>query len=161
MRQPSVVRVCLRIPYSSQCLVREWIHVRFTVPAHPAVTVPGIDSGCMFIRQSRCPSDAPVSRREYRELTLRVVMAAVMVTRHAQANYLRCSLSIGPGARVFVAEGDSFCALQACIEGVQMVASVMTQTSIFVSSTGNFNIIACPPEDRNVNFLNPDRAECF
>ena len=25
----------------------------------------------------------------------------------------------------------------------------MTQTSIFVSSTGNFNIIACPPEDMN------------
>ena len=35
----------------------------FTVPAHPAVTVPRIDGGCMFIRQSRGPSDVPVSRR--------------------------------------------------------------------------------------------------
>ena len=107
------------------------------------------------------PSDVPVSRCEYRELTLRVVMAVVMVTRLAQANYFCCSLSEGPGARVFVAEGDSFCVL--CIEGVQMVAieTLTTQTSIFVSSTGNSNIIVCPPEDVNVNFLNPERAECF
>ena len=57
----------------------------------------------------------------------------------------------------------SFCALQACIESVQMVAieTVLTQTSIFVSSTSNFNIFACPPDDMNVTFLNPDRANCF
>ena len=30
-------------------------------------------------------------------------------------------LSVGTGARVFVAECDPFCALQACMEGIQVV----------------------------------------
>ena len=50
-----------------------------------------------------CSYVSPVSRREYREPASRVVMAVVMVTRLAQANYFCCSLSVGPGARVFVA----------------------------------------------------------
>ena len=47
------------------------------------------------------------------------------------------SLSVGSGARVFVAECDS---LQACFEGVQMVAieTVMSETSSFPQ--GHFNI---------------------
>ena len=37
----------------------------------------------------------------------------------------------------------------------------VTQTSIFVSSEGDFNTIARPPEVMNVNFLDHERAECF
>ena len=39
-------------------------------------------------------------------------------------------LSVGSGARVFVAEGDPFCALQTCTEGVQ--ASRLVSTCLFL-----------------------------
>ena len=41
---------------------------------------------------------------------------------------LGVSLSVSSGARVFVAEGDPFCAWQACLEGVQ--ASCLRSTSL-------------------------------
>merc|ERR1712226_1665484 len=49
----------------------------------------------------------------------------------------------GAGARVLVTECDPICALQACMEGFQVVAleSVLGEADIFVSTTGNFNII--------------------
>merc|ERR1712023_108245 len=49
----------------------------------------------------------------------------------------------GQGARVMIAEIDPICALQACMEGYQVVTldSVVSQMDIFVTTTGNFNII--------------------
>merc|ERR1711904_756726 len=49
----------------------------------------------------------------------------------------------GSGARVLITEIDPICALQACMEGFQVVTleSVVGEMDIFVSSTGNFNII--------------------
>merc|ERR1711959_712862 len=49
----------------------------------------------------------------------------------------------GAGARVLVTEIDPICALQACMEGFQVVAmeSVVGEVDIFTSCTGNFNII--------------------
>merc|ERR1740127_18598 len=49
----------------------------------------------------------------------------------------------GAGARVLVSECDPICALQACMEGFQVVTieEVVGEADIFVSSTGNFNII--------------------
>merc|ERR1712036_100316 len=49
----------------------------------------------------------------------------------------------GAGARVLVTEIDPICALQACMEGFQVVAmeSVVGEIDIFTSATGNFNII--------------------
>jgi len=55
-----------------------------------------------------------------------------------------CAFALrGSGARVFIAECDPICALQACMEGFQVAAieSVVSEIDIFVSSTGNFNII--------------------
>ena len=73
-----------------------------------------------------------------------MVDAAVTWTAEFQYVFASRSLPVGPDARAFVDEGDSFCALQACIEGVHMVAieTITTQTSVFASSTSNFNIIA-------------------
>ena len=69
-----------------------------------------------------------------------VLMIDAAVTWKAEFQYVfGCrSLSVGSCARVFIAESDSFYALHACMEGVQMVAieTVTTQTSRFVSSTG-------------------------
>merc|ERR1711903_27685 len=50
----------------------------------------------------------------------------------------------GAGARVLVTEIDPICALQACMEGFQVVAldEVVGEIDIFISSTGNFKIIA-------------------
>merc|ERR1712211_168334 len=47
------------------------------------------------------------------------------------------------GARVIVSEIDPICALQACMEGYQVatIESVVKEVDIFVSTTGNFNII--------------------
>ena len=50
------------------------------------------------------------------------------------------SLSVGSCARVFITESDPFSALQACIEGVQMVAVVTVTTLCFLNR--NCNIIA-------------------
>ena len=49
----------------------------------------------------------------------------------------------GAGARVMIAECDPICALQACMEGFQVAAleSVVGEIDIFVTTTGNFNII--------------------
>merc|ERR1711959_325121 len=49
----------------------------------------------------------------------------------------------GCGARVLVTEIDPICALQACMEGFQVVTleSVINEMDIFVTTTGNFNII--------------------
>merc|ERR1739847_204306 len=49
----------------------------------------------------------------------------------------------GAGARCLITEIDPICALQACMEGFQGVTleSVVGEIDIFVSSTGNFNII--------------------
>merc|ERR1712070_1211891 len=49
----------------------------------------------------------------------------------------------GSGARVLVTECDPICALQACMEGFQVVTmeDVVGEIDIFVSATGNFNII--------------------
>merc|ERR1711886_14982 len=49
----------------------------------------------------------------------------------------------GSGARVLISECDPICALQACMEGYQVVTleSVVSEMDIFVTTTGNFNII--------------------
>merc|ERR1712054_503422 len=49
----------------------------------------------------------------------------------------------GCGARVLIAEIDPICALQACMEGFQVVTleDVVGEMDIFVTTTGNFNII--------------------
>merc|ERR1712091_530533 len=55
-----------------------------------------------------------------------------------------CAFALrGAGARVFIAEIDPICALQACMEGFQVATleSVVGEVDIFVTTTGNFNII--------------------
>merc|ERR1719316_2058117 len=55
-----------------------------------------------------------------------------------------CAFALrGAGARVLVTEIDPICALQACMEGFQVVKieSVINEVDIFTSATGNFNII--------------------
>jgi len=49
----------------------------------------------------------------------------------------------GAGARVLIAEIDPICALQACMEGFQVVTmeAVVGEMDIFVTTTGNFDII--------------------
>merc|ERR1712066_1032737 len=49
----------------------------------------------------------------------------------------------GAGARVLITEIDPICALQACMEGFQVVTmeSVVGEVDIFTTTTGNFNII--------------------
>merc|ERR1712070_453479 len=49
----------------------------------------------------------------------------------------------GGGARVLVTECDPICALQACMEGFQVVTleSVVNEIDIFTTTTGNFGII--------------------
>merc|ERR1712160_136591 len=55
-----------------------------------------------------------------------------------------CAFALrGAGARVLVTEIDPICALQACMEGFQVVTmeAVVGEIDIFTSATGNFNII--------------------
>jgi len=55
-----------------------------------------------------------------------------------------CAFALrGCGARVMITEIDPICALQACMEGFQVAAleSVVGEIDIFVSTTGNYNII--------------------
>merc|ERR1711975_107111 len=55
-----------------------------------------------------------------------------------------CAFALrGAGAWVLISECDPICALQACMEGFQVVTleEVVSEVDIFVSSTGNFNII--------------------
>jgi len=49
----------------------------------------------------------------------------------------------GAGARVLITEIDPICALQACMEGFQVATmdEIVGEVDIFVSTTGNFNII--------------------
>merc|ERR1712222_35581 len=49
----------------------------------------------------------------------------------------------GAGARVLITECDPICALQACMEGFQVVTleSVVGEVDIFTTTTGNFKII--------------------
>lgn len=50
----------------------------------------------------------------------------------------------GAGARVFIAEIDPICALQACMEGYEVVTlnDVIGKMDIFITATGNKNIIS-------------------
>ncbi|KAL4448785.1 hypothetical protein ABPG74_012874 [Tetrahymena malaccensis] len=50
---------------------------------------------------------------------------------------------VGCGARVYVTEIDPICALQACMKGLQVVRleSVLKEADIFITTTGNKNII--------------------
>merc|ERR1719183_835738 len=55
-----------------------------------------------------------------------------------------CAFALrGAGARVLITECDPICALQACMEGFQVATmeSVIGEIDIFITSTGNFNII--------------------
>merc|ERR1712013_189130 len=55
-----------------------------------------------------------------------------------------CAFALrGSGARVLIAEIDPICALQACMEGFQVVKleTVVNDVDIFVTTTGNFGII--------------------
>jgi len=55
-----------------------------------------------------------------------------------------CAVALrGSGARVMIAEVDPICALQACMEGFQVVAltTVVNDIDIFVTATGNKDII--------------------
>jgi adenosylhomocysteinase len=55
-----------------------------------------------------------------------------------------CAFALrGSGARVLVTEIDPICALQACMEGFQVVTmeQVVGEIDIFTSATGNFDII--------------------
>jgi len=55
-----------------------------------------------------------------------------------------CAFALrGAGARVLITEIDPICALQACMEGFQVVDmnSVVGEIDIFTSATGNFDII--------------------
>merc|ERR1719410_1299664 len=55
-----------------------------------------------------------------------------------------CAFALrGAGARVLVTEIDPICALQACMEGFQVVTmeSVVGEIDIFTSATGNYKII--------------------
>jgi len=55
-----------------------------------------------------------------------------------------CAFALrGAGARVLITEIDPICALQACMEGFQVVTmdSVVGEIDIFTSATGNFDII--------------------
>ncbi len=49
----------------------------------------------------------------------------------------------GCGARVYVTEIDPICALQACMQGYEVVTleDVIDKADIFITATGNFNII--------------------
>merc|ERR1712157_209638 len=49
----------------------------------------------------------------------------------------------GCGARVIVTEVDPICALQACMEGFQVVQleKVLSEVDLVITTTGNFNII--------------------
>jgi len=55
-----------------------------------------------------------------------------------------CAFALrGAGARVLVTEIDPICALQACMEGFQVVTmeSVVGEIDIFTSATGNYDIV--------------------
>src|SRR6266542_4167369 len=55
-----------------------------------------------------------------------------------------CSEALrGQGARVVITEIDPICALQACMAGYQVVTleDVVSSADIFITATGNFNII--------------------
>merc|ERR1712029_902769 len=51
----------------------------------------------------------------------------------------------GAGARVLVTEIDPICALQACMQGYQVVTmeDVISEADVFITTTGNKDIITC------------------
>jgi adenosylhomocysteinase len=57
----------------------------------------------------------------------------------------------GQGARVVVTEIDPICALQAAMEGYQVVRlnDVVSEADIFITTTGNFDIITADHMARN------------
>jgi adenosylhomocysteinase len=62
-----------------------------------------------------------------------------------------CAVSLrGQGARVLVTEVDPICALQAAMEGYQVVRleDVVDSADIFITATGNFNIITAADMER-------------
>lgn len=60
------------------------------------------------------------------------------------------SLFVVLRARVLICECNPICALQACMEGFQVVTmeEAVGDADIFVSSTGNFNIITLEHEEQ-------------
>src|SRR5437773_10221916 len=54
-----------------------------------------------------------------------------------------CQALKGQGCRVIVTEIDPICALQACMEGYQVLTleDVLETADIFITTTGNFHII--------------------
>lgn len=64
-----------------------------------------------------------------------------------------CKALKGAGAVVYVAEIDPICALQACMEGFQVVRkeSVMEKIDIFVTATGNRDIVLVQDMERMKN----------
>jgi len=50
---------------------------------------------------------------------------------------------IGCGSRVYVTECDPICALQACMNGLQVVKidTVVSEMDVFITTTGNKDII--------------------
>jgi adenosylhomocysteinase len=66
------------------------------------------------------------------------------VTKSKFDNIYGCRHSLrGQGARVVITEIDPICALQACMAGYQVVTleDVIGSADIFITATGNFNII--------------------
>jgi adenosylhomocysteinase len=65
-----------------------------------------------------------------------------------------CAVALrGSGARVMIAEVDPICALQACMEGFQVVAltTVVNDIDIFVTATGNKDIITVKDMEKMKN----------
>merc|ERR1719491_1830127 len=67
----------------------------------------------------------------------------VLILGYGDVGKGSCAAMRGAGARVIVAEVDPICALQACMEGYQVapLEDVVGEIDIFVTTTGNFNII--------------------
>merc|ERR1712054_269440 len=67
----------------------------------------------------------------------------VLVCGHGDVGKGSAFAMRGSGARVLITEIDPICALQACMEGFQVVTleSVVGEIDIFTTTTGNFRII--------------------
>merc|ERR1739845_42959 len=67
----------------------------------------------------------------------------VMVMGYGDVGKGSAAAMRGAGARVLIAEIDPLCALQACMEGYQVTTleDCVEDVDIFITTTGNFNII--------------------
>merc|ERR1719199_328007 len=67
------------------------------------------------------------------------------------------------GARVLISEIDPICALQACMEGyeVQTLENAVGEMDIFVTTTGNFNIITVKHMQKMKNNRNGDAKKRY